>query len=670
MMLCGGLGWIPSGSRAAAQPSQRLPATVAIWGTSVFPDIPPGTRFTAIAAGRGFAVALTSNGAVLGWGSVFNGNPATIPDEAQSGVKALAAGAHHVVILKQDGSVVSWGDNSCGQTEVPPAGQSGVTAIAAGACHSLALKSDGRVISWGAGDDLTTVPAAARSGVAAIAAGSHFNLALKADGSVISWGILPNGLGAPPGSGVTAISACGELWVCLKSDGAITPFPSNLNPVPNGIVSVAAGDDHYLALTGDGSVVSWALRYPEIRFLAVPEAAKSGVVAVSACTGRSMALKNDGSIVAWSVNGSNQSAYYSGLNGVVALAGGYGQAVVLSSNGAASTWGEVWDGVGGDVWDGRYPQPVRVPSDLGKAKAISSGVYHVVALEIGGSVKAFGLNSNGQTIVPKGLGEVAAVSAGALHTVALKVDGSVAAWGWNRDGQCTGTPTGYPHIGTANPVSLGGRILDGVTAVAGGGAHTLALRQDGSVVAWGNGAYGQSTVPTAARSGVVAIAAGGKHSIALKDDGTVLAWGDNTAGQSSVPSNLKGVKSIAAGASHSVALTGDGSIMVWGGSKLSQSVPTVASTDAISIAAGGNDTLALVGSIPPQPHPLDVKRIGQALVLSWPAGASGFKLESASRVDLALWDTVSTRAVVSASSGQFGVTLVPTESSMYFRLRE
>ena len=51
----------------------------------------------------------------------------------------------------------------------------------------------------------------------------------------------------------------------------------------------------------------------------------------------------------------------------------------------------------------------------------------------------------------------------------------------------------------------------------------------GTVVAWGNNLSGQTDVP-AGLSGVTAIAAGSYHTVALKSDGMVVAWGDNAAG--------------------------------------------------------------------------------------------------------------------------------------------
>jgi alpha-tubulin suppressor-like RCC1 family protein len=99
-----------------------------------------------------------------------------------------------------------------------------------------------------------------------------------------------------------------------------------------------------------------------------------------------------------------------------------------------------------------------------------------------------------------------------------------------------------------------------VVAVAAGGFRSLVLKQDGSVIAWGNNVYGQNTVPAGLR-GVIAIATpaagdaeAGGHNLALKADGTVVALGLNNSGQCAVPSGLSNVISIAAGEYHRLAL--------------------------------------------------------------------------------------------------------------------
>ena len=81
----------------------------------------------------------------------------------------------------------------------------------------------------------------------------------------------------------------------------------------------------------------------------------------------------------------------------------------------------------------------------------------------------------------------------------------------------------------------------------------------------GNNIYGQLNVP-AGLSGVTAIGGGGAHIVALKSDGTVVAWGDNSAGQTTVPAGLSGVMAIAKGpaAGHTVALIGSAADLIAG----------------------------------------------------------------------------------------------------------
>jgi len=79
---------------------------------------------------------------------------------------------------------------------------------------------------------------------------------------------------------------------------------------------------------------------------------------------------------------------------------------------------------------------------------------------------------------------------------------------------------------TGVPLALTG----GVIALAAGDAHTLALKGDGTVVAWGSNRAGQSSVP-AGRTGVIAVAAGDNHSGVLKNDGNVVVLGENGDGE-------------------------------------------------------------------------------------------------------------------------------------------
>ncbi|MDF1738550.1 MAG: hypothetical protein P1U86_05280 [Verrucomicrobiales bacterium] len=98
--------------------------------------------------------------------------------------------------------------------------------------------------------------------------------------------------------------------------------------------------------------------------------------------------------------------------------------------------------------------------------------------------------------------------------------------------------------------------------------HVLALRKNGSVLAWGANEFQQADVPELAE--VTQIAVGWRHSLALQKDGTVVAWGDDSEGQSSVPTGLTDVIQISAGPRHSVALKSDGSVVAWGSNLFGQ----------------------------------------------------------------------------------------------------
>ncbi len=173
------------------------------------------------------------------------------------------------------------------------------------------------------------------------------------------------------------------------------------------------------------------------------------------------------------------------------------------------------------------------------------------------------------TVNAQGFDGVSAIAGGSRHTVALKNDGSVVAWGDNSDGQASVPPS-----------------LAGVTAISAGDAHTVALKNDGTVVAWGDNFYGQTTVPSGL-AGVTAIAAGWYHSLALKSDGTVVAWGDNGDGQATVPEGLSGVSAIAAGPYLSVARLNDGSFVAWGenGQEQTDTLADLAAIPGVSVTA-------------------------------------------------------------------------------------
>jgi len=182
---------------------------------------------------------------------------------------------------------------------------------------------------------------------------------------------------------------------------------------------------------------------------------------------------------------------------------------------------------------------------------VAAGESHSLALHSDGTVYAWGSNTRGQLgngqsgsgllsalpVQVQGLTDVIAIAARADHSLALKADGTLWAWGANTDGQLGDGS----QIDRATPVQVQG--LTGIKAIAAGWRHNLAVADNGRLWVWGandggrfgNGSPGWgevSSVPTLVPglSGVVAAAAGYAQSFAIKDDGTLWAWGDNSQG--------------------------------------------------------------------------------------------------------------------------------------------
>ena len=154
-------------------------------------------------------------------------------------------------------------------------------------------------------------------------------------------------------------------------------------------------------------------------------------------------------------------------------------------------------------------------------------------------------------------------------------------------------PSALPHAPDQICTMSSTRTLRSLLLGAFVSLSSLAFAQSpGDVVAWGDGIYGQTSVP----AGLVQqarVSAGAGHTLALGLDGTVTAWGRNNYGQTTVPATLGPCRSMSAGAFHSVAVKQDGTLAAWGRNNYLQCDPPAGLLDAVQVSAGGFHNLAL-----------------------------------------------------------------------------
>ncbi len=328
-------------------------------------------------------------------------------------------------------------------------------------------------------------------------------------------------------------NASGQLGDGTTNDAltpaALPPFV----PGPAGAFgtgpSVAAGATHSVGLLANGRVYAWGSNTKgelgnmttTASPLAVPVRWFTGdilssAVAVAAGEKFSLALLPDNSVWAWGdVPGLGLTAPWTyarpvpGLSSVAAISAGGRFAMVLKHDGTVWTWGENASGVIGNGTLAATVAPVQVA----------------------------------------GLTGISSISAGAAFAVAVeRTTGSVWTWGANDRGQL-GRTTTAAYATTPGQVvgAAGAGTLSGIASTAAGGSHVLALRSDGSLLAWGGGATGALGLGTFADAPVPApvltpagtaplgsiryISAGAWHSLARTTDGVVLAWGQGGQGQ-------------------------------------------------------------------------------------------------------------------------------------------
>jgi trimeric autotransporter adhesin len=269
---------------------------------------------------------------------------------------------------------------------------------------------------------VVTIAGQVLTNCSALAAGSAHSLAVKSDGSVAAWGW--NYYGQVTG---------GTNFSQVAARAAVG------EPPLSNVVAVATAREQSFALLKSGTVVAWGAprtespvtpedlaKYPSLD-PSVPSSL-TNIVAIASTWRHHWALRRDGSVVSW-----NPEKTVVGISNIVAIAAGIGH---------------------------------HAPEFALRA----DGVVFDLAWEPSGKLRSVATNA-------------VAIAAGPAHGLALRADGTVYGWGLNAHGEATGTKSTDYFSGL---VKVEGQILSNIVGIAAGNRCSFGIRQDGSLVCWGD----------------------------------------------------------------------------------------------------------------------------------------------------------------------------------------
>lgn len=420
--------------------------TVTVKGDTVWPS---GSK---VAVGKNFSIALKENGTLWTWGDNSHG---------QLGDGTLLSKKYPVQVLDEDGNPIK-----------------DIVRLAAGDDYVFAVDKNGKIYTWGVsisgGSDMTSpveVENTIGDEIEDIVSGSNYVLVLTTHGDVFSYGVdnsqgqLGNDVIAPSTASFTKISA-------LKD-----------------IRSIAAGDSHNLAVDTNGKVWTWGENLHKQLGRTVSSGGGSGSSGGTSDDDSSDA-DADGDDADTALQATTASADYDatpavveGLSNVKYVAAGSAHSVAVTEETLAD----------GTTVTKVYAWGYNSKGQLGiDDKTVTESVTPmlVVAGEAAGKDSTVDANSD------EYLSNILGVTAGGNQTLVITNNYEVYTWGGDEKGQ----------LGVDSKID-----------------------RFAPVKVWKGDTFNQDEDPYL--KNVIGAAMGANHTVIIRDDGYVWAWGDNTSGQ-------------------------------------------------------------------------------------------------------------------------------------------
>jgi alpha-tubulin suppressor-like RCC1 family protein len=587
------------------------------------------TDWATAAACKGYTFAIKTDGSLWAWGKNDSGQlglgdtisrttPTRVGTETNWATVSISNG--YTMAIKTDGTLWAWGNNDYGQlglndtiSRTAPAKVGSETnwiAVTTGDYHSIALKNNKTISSWGKNDlgqlglndndnrdepaPATGIPAAPTTLTNTVVSLSQIDLGwfdnssnelgfkiwrkIGSNGNYTQIATLDANITSYSNTGLSPLTTYYYLVKAYNGFGDSAASNTSSNTTNGSWLKVSAGYSHCIAVASNNSIWSWGDNDDGQLGLGTKGTGTNKSVptrigalynwdTVIAASYHNLSVKTDGSIWSWGFNSDGQ------LGLIV--------------------WGSGAEKI--------TPEQITNPSSTDWID-IAVGEFHSIIRKNNNSIWSCGYNGFGQlgfgdytrrTILAQ-MGSATdwlKITAGRYHTLAIKTNGTLWAWGHNEYGQLG---LGNSGAGTerTSPTQVGSAT--NWNMIAGGKYHTLAIKSDGSLWAWGINNYGQlglddtanrnTPVRVGTDSDWAKISAGEYHSIAIKNDGTLWSWGFNNHGQLGLGDSGEGTNKliptkigvlttwsmISTGSRHNIALKNDGTIWTWGLNDLGQ----------------------------------------------------------------------------------------------------